>query len=355
MTTQKFDTAAMRERLKSDEYAFLREKAILSDNIILLTMGGSISYGTNTPTSDTDIRGIAAEQASALLGLAELEENGAFDTYSDENTDTVIYSLRRITDLLLSCNPNTIEMLGCNPEHYLYLSPAGQLLLDNKKLFLSKRATHTFTGYATAQLRRLTNALARDAYSQSEKEKHILETIPAALYSFNESHTKLGDGDMRLYLAPSKREGYEQEIVMDASLCAYPLRDWSALLGDLNSIIRSFEKLTKRNHKKDELHLNKHAMHLVRLYQTGLDILEKEDIITYRGGEDHTLLMSIRNGDFMKPDGTYSQDFFDLLNNYDSRFKRAAAETSLPELPDTKKVNELLTEINRQIVINSKV
>ena len=48
-------------------------------------------------------------------------------------------------------------MLGSKPEHYIKLTDAGKFLLDNKKLFLSKLAIHTFGGYANAQLRRLEN------------------------------------------------------------------------------------------------------------------------------------------------------------------------------------------------------
>lgn len=54
--------------------------------------------------------------------------------------------------------------------------------------------------------------------------------------------------------------------------------------------------------------MNKHAMHLIRLYLLCLDILEKEDIVTYRG-DDLPLLMSIRKGDYQLEDGTYRPEF----------------------------------------------
>lgn len=54
------------------------------------------------------------------------------------------------------------------------------------------------------------------------------------------------------------------------------------MMNDMTNVLGTYEKLNHRNHKKDDNHLNKHAMHLVRLYLMCLDILEKEDIITYR-------------------------------------------------------------------------
>ena len=70
---------------------------------------------------------------------------------TETNTDTVIYSFNKLIGLLMQANPNVIEMLGNLPEHYLYVSDAGRMLLDNKKLFLSKQVVHSFDGYATAQ------------------------------------------------------------------------------------------------------------------------------------------------------------------------------------------------------------
>ena len=53
--------------LNSPEYEFLKTNEHLGDNIILLALGGSHAYGTNTPTSDLDIRGIAIEKPENLI------------------------------------------------------------------------------------------------------------------------------------------------------------------------------------------------------------------------------------------------------------------------------------------------
>ena len=37
----------IKEKLKSDEYEFLRKDKNLGNNIIILTLGGSHAYGTN--------------------------------------------------------------------------------------------------------------------------------------------------------------------------------------------------------------------------------------------------------------------------------------------------------------------
>ena len=138
----------------------------------------------------------------------------------------------------------------------------------------------------------------------------------------------------------------EIEVVGDINLKGYPARGFAGIINDLNSTIRDYEKLSHRNKKKDDARLNKHAMHLIRLYLTGLDILEKGEIITYRG-DDLELLMSIRNGTFQNEDGTYREEFFDMVNVYEQRLKYAAENTSLPKTPDLKKVEEFVMEVNR--------
>ena len=49
----------IKQTLNSTEYSFLRENEHLGKNIILLGLGGSHAYGTNTDLSDLDVRGIA--------------------------------------------------------------------------------------------------------------------------------------------------------------------------------------------------------------------------------------------------------------------------------------------------------
>lgn len=368
------------ELLANKDYAFLTESPLLGNNILLLTLGGSHAYGTNVETSDIDVRGITYNPVDSLLG------NRVFEQYEDEATDTVVYGLNKMFKLLLECNPNTIEQLGSKPEHYIILNDDGKKLIENRKIFLSKRAIYTFGGYANSQLRRLQNALARDSYPQAEKEKHILGSIRSAMNSIIEKfHTVNGKlieynfandngkmvhaykeynqkmqemerfkdfeyGSLNLYPDKSDREGMDVEIYMDACLHHYPLRDYKGIWNGMNTIVKDYEKLGKRNTKKDDMHLNKHAQHLVRLYLMCIDILTKEEIITYRADE-HDLLMSIRNGEFQKPEGGYRPEFFELVDDLEKKMKDAAENTSLPDCPDTEAAYEMLVEMNKNHIL----
>lgn len=333
------------EILQGTEYSFIRTNEHLGRHVILLGLAGSYSYGTNIEGSDIDVRGITLNQKSDLIGLTQFEQ------YVDDNTDTVIYGFNKIVKLLLSCNPNTIELLGLKPEHYLYLNDIGQMLIDNKKLFLSRKAIQSFGGYADAQLRRLQNALARDSFPQSEKEQHIFNSVKNAMHSFNSSYKNFENGSMEIVIDKAVNPELETEIFVNAKLSHYPLRDYASMWNTMSNVVRDYEKIGKRNKKKDDLHLNKHAMHLIRLFMMALDILEKSEINTYREKE-HELLMDIRFGKYQKEDGTFQDRFYEMLSDFEKRLHDAAENTDLPEEPDMKKVQELVMTINEKVVQN---
>ena len=333
----------IKSMLQTSDYDFLRTNEHLGKNIILLTLGGSYAYGTNTETSDVDVRGCA------LNSKADILTNQNFEQFVNEETDTTIYAFNKLISLLSNCNPNTIEILGCKPEHYLHLSPIGRELLDNRKLFLSQRAAFSFGGYATAQFRRLDNKSAR-LTDQSRQEEHILNSIKNAMYDFKRKYADFEDGAIKLYVDKAVSEEYESEIFMDINLHHYPLRDYKTMWSEMNNIVKTYSKVGHRNQNAIERgKLGKHMMHLIRLYLMCLDILERGEIITYREKE-HDFLMDIRNGKYLDDNRQPIPEFFDMVNEYEKKLEYAKANTSLPEHPNYKKINEFVMSVNERIV-----
>lgn len=333
----------IKEKLKSEEYDFLRTDSHLGNNIILLGLGGSHAYGTNIETSDLDVRGCAINSKIEIL------TNVNFEQCCNEATDTTIYSLNKLIHLLSNCNPNTIELLGLKPEHYLYVSPIGQELLNNKNLFLSKKAIQSFGGYAYSQLRRLDNKAAR-LVGQSEREKHILNSIRNASYDFKNKYFPFDEDSIKLYIDKSHQEEMDTEIYMDITLSHYPLRDYKSMWSEMNNIVKDYAKIGKRNKNAIEHgKLAKHMMHLIRLYLMVIDILEKKEIITYREN-DHDFLMEIRNGKYLDVNRQPTEEFFSIVENLQKRFEYAKQNTDLPDNPDYKRINEFMASVNERIV-----
>lgn len=329
------------------EYNFLQTNPHLGKNIMFLTLGGSYAYGTNIEGSDIDIRGVALERRVDVLGLARFEQ------VVDTQTDTTVYAFRKYIGLICSCNPNTIEMLGGRPGQYHRVSPAGQLLLDNKKLFLSKRALHSFGGYANAQLRRLQNGCAKGEISAEQKAVYTLESCQHAMYQLEEKHG-MPHGFLTLSLAEKSALNGNPIILIHPGdgwkafeKSGVPLEGAKSYLGELASVIKSYDSFGRRNQRakdKSSKQLNKHAMHLIRLYLMAFDILEKGEINTYREN-DREFLLEIRAGKYMLEDGTFAPEFFELVSQFEKRLERDARESVLPNKPDMKRVEELVMTV----------
>lgn len=331
--------------LKSDEYSFLKTNEHLNRNIIILTLGGSHAYGTDIETSDLDVRGCA------LNSKADLLTNHNFEQFVNEDTDTTIYAFNKLISLLSNVNPNTIEMLGNKPEHYLYLHPIGKELIDNAHMFLSKKAIYSFGGYANQQLRRLENKSIR-TLEQERQEQHILGTINSLEYIFKEKYAGMPDDACKLYIDKALNPELNEEIFMDINLSHYPLRDYKEFWSELNNIVKSYGKIGQRNFKAMEHgKLSKHMMHLVRLYLMCFDILENEKIVTYREKE-HDLLMDIRNGKFLDSEDCPTKEFYEMLSDLEKRLDYDKNNTNLPDAPDYKKIDEFVLDVNERVVRN---
>ena len=338
-----FCHAGIHTKMYSNEYDFLRNNEHLGENIILLGLGGSHAYGTNVPGSDVDLRGVALNTKRDLLGMTK------FDTFVNEETDTTIYGVNKFIHLLMDANPNIIEFLGLEPEDYAIIAPIGKKILDSRDLFLSQRVYHSFGGYAYAQLKRLQNATARDSLPETEKEEHIMHSIEKQIENIEMSFENDGRGKILLYIDDAITEGHSKEIFMEGYFKGYPLRAFNTKYNAMNQVCKDYDHLDHRNRKKDEKHLNKHAMHLIRLYQMAIEMLSGEGIHTKRKGEDLALLMSIRNGKYMK-DGIMTPEFYELVEQYQQKLEHAYANTELPKKPDIKEIEKLLVSINEEIV-----
>lgn len=333
----------IKKELVSERYNFLKDDPHLGSNIILLGLGGSHAYGTNKPCSDLDIRGCALNsKEEILLG------NG-FEQVCNNPTDTTIYSFNKMVALLLNCNPNVIELLGLKPEHYLYVSPVGKELLEKKELFLSKKAIRSFVGYATQKLYRL-KQLTTNGMDQSDLEKHILKTLQLMQENFVGRYTEFPEDSIKLYIDKSDREDWETEIYMDIVLHHYPIRDYLGMWNEMQTNVKQYNKIGKRNkHAIEHDKIGKHMMHLIRLYLMCIDILEKGEIITYREAE-HDFLMEIRDNKYITEDNQVKPEFYDILSDYENRFNDIVAKTELPDLPDYKQINSFVANVNERIV-----
>lgn len=326
----------------SSDYRFIWEGKY---SPILICLSGSWAYGMNNENSDIDVRGIVMDPVESILGLSNFEQHEIHD--KEKDIDTVLYGLKKAVKLLLGNNPNVIEILSPQDRNIIFSDDVGKDLIEKRHLFLSKKAAFTFSAYAKAQLDRLENAVCHDALSQPKQEEHMLHSILGMMDHFNDRFQSFEEGSVKLKLADAVNKEYEKEIVLDINLHNYPLRDYKSMWSEMNNVVKDYSKLNQRNKKKDIPHLCKHMAHLVRLLLMGIDILEKEEIITYREN-DLDLLLSIRNGDYMNLDGTVKDSFYKLVEDIDTRFKSAVSNTKLPEKPHFNEIEKWIMNVYKK-------
>lgn len=315
------------------DYTFIETNKELS-NIILMGLGGSYAYGTNIEGSDIDLRGIALNsRENILLGKD-------FEQVVNTDTDTTIYSLNKMMTLLMNCNPNTIEIVGLKPEQYIYISDIGKKLIENKDMFLSKRCINSFMGYANQQMYRLQQKSVV-AMSEATLNAHIVKTINFMTEVLEKQYNMTG---IKFHLNDAGN------IVVDFNIDNYPADDFSAVLGIINKTLRDYHKNSVRNEKAlAHNKINKHAMHLLRLYMMCEDILRYGEINTYRENE-HDLLMAIRNGYYTGEDGKPNEEFYNIVHLYEKRIEVAKSMTKLPDNPNIKKINDFIINANYTVM-----
>lgn len=325
--------AELKAVLWREEYDFLHTNKHLGSNILFLTLSGSHAYGTNVEGSDIDIRGVAG--SPEILGF------NRFEQAIDNRTDTVIYAVNKFVSLLAQGNPNIIELLGNDPELYVNMTPEGQMLLDNKELFLTRRVAYSYGGFANDQLRRLQMGLLRNGTSpeplKNKFEKRSLDRLVAGQGK---------DDVFKISISEEVDSEGKHPLLISGSLNNYPVNSLKSLLRGLTTTIDQYEQPQHPKAQKDAAHINKHAMHLVRLYYTAFDILEQGRIVTCRDKEREELL-AIRNGKYMCEDGSYAPEFFEFVDALEKRFQDDVRKTPLPAKPDFGKIEGLLVEINK--------
>lgn len=322
--------------LHSKEYDFLRTDPHLGDHICLLTLGGSRAYGTNLPTSDVDIRGIAIPSKKEILLAKD------FENIVDIETDTTIYSVNKIMRLLTECNPNTMEILGLPEEDYFVLKGAGKLLYDNKELFLSKKCAKSFMGYAMSQLYRLRQKSA-NGLNSLEYNAHItkvLRNMEERLFQKTGVHLTFDFDENGIYFS-----GNFDRVNMECI---------PTILGETSNTYSEYKKSSKRNNKA-ETHdkIPKHSMHLVRLLLMGKELLLTGGIHTRRTKE-HDFLMDIRNGKYVDENNMPKKEFFELVDDLVADFEEAEKQSILLDEPDMETIDDLRMAINECIVYDDK-
>jgi hypothetical protein len=145
----------------------------MPDNMHYITMMGSVAYGVSSDTSDTDIYSFCIPPKEDLfphlkgqiVGFGEAKHGYTrFDNWQQHHVkdpgaqkeyDLNVYNIVDYFQLVMENNPNMIDSLYTPQFCVLHATKVGQMVRENRKLFLHRGSWHTFKGYAFAQMKKM--------------------------------------------------------------------------------------------------------------------------------------------------------------------------------------------------------
>jgi len=147
------------------------------EKIILEGYRGSRAHGTYIPPDDPnsiddiDYMGIYVKPMEYYLGFGSYHHRSEVKESFEGNVDKVCYELRRFMHLASRCNPNVLSILYNRREDYTLVTLSGQMLIDNRELFLARKSIYdAFGGYARSQLHRMTH-IKYEGYMGAKRKK----------------------------------------------------------------------------------------------------------------------------------------------------------------------------------------
>lgn len=289
---------------------------------------GSTAYNLDIEGSDLDRKGVYLPSVEEMLSMVKPKE-----TIVRRNPDIEYHILEKFLKLALKQNPTILEMLFVEDEDILYVGELFEEVLESRELFLTKNVYRSFSGYAKDQLMRIKNSLGR--VTVEESEDHAEYVIAGLLESLGETHpgVVVGNNEVKLNGVKVGRNG-KYYVDTDILLKGVDFTETYAYLSGISNTVNNLNRRKSRNRRVGEGKLEKHAMHLVRLLNMGVEILRGEGVNVKRD-KDREFLLDIRRG---------KVKWEELFLYVGELFKEMEAEeirSELPEELDEEKVVKL--------------
>jgi len=344
-----------------------------SFKLIFKCIAGSRLYGTSTPQSDWDERGVFIPDENYFYGFLNRTEQ-----YEDKNNDITYWEIRKFLQLAMENNPNIIEILFVPKDKWLQYSNEWEEIYENRELFVSKKCKHTFLGYAHSQFHRI--KLHRHWIMNPPTKKPTREDYGLSPYKSDLTKDQIGAFNVLLALKlenikeyhPLKiqleemHETYEfkglcqnfKEIDINAVQEIMPISThFLQILQKENAYAQAEREFNQyihwkehRNPERYKLEENfkydcKHASHLIRLISEGAELLTKGNITLPR--PDAEFLLEIKNGVYKY------EEIADLLESYEKKFEVLYETSTLPFSADKVEIDKLCQKLTKNFLLNT--
>lgn len=185
----------------------------LIPNTQYLTIMGSIAYGVSSDSSDMDVYGFTIPKketifphlAGEIWGFGrqhkrfdQWEQHHVKDEQEKKEYDFSIFNIVKYFQLCMECNPNMIDSLFTPNFAVLHITAVGNMVRENRKMFLHKGAWFKFKGYAFSQFHKIKtkNPIGHRTEYLTEDEKLDLKFSYHLVRLLDECEQILVEGDL---------------------------------------------------------------------------------------------------------------------------------------------------------------
>ena len=342
----------------------LRNKGL----IILECISGSKAYGLDTPTSDTDIKGVFILPKKEYYGLNYIEQ------INNETNDESFYELGRFMELLSYNNPNILELLNTPESAIIYKHPFLDEIETDK--IISKLCRDTFGKFAYSQIKKAKGLKKKIVNPVNKERKSVLDfcfvnyqqgAIPILKFleikNWNQENCGLVNiPHMKdVYgLYYSEAEDFKgiirNEISNEVCLSSIPKgleqqgllffnRDgYSSYCKEYREYWDWVNKRNEERYKNTESHGKnydaKNMMHVFRLLEMVCEIGREQKINVKRPNRD--FLLTIKSGKYEY------EELLKMSERLQVEMEISFENSSLPDKPDREYINELTFKLREK-------
>ena len=350
----------------------------------------------HTSESDLDVKAVFVPPLKYYFGTQKIDQVDdkeeiekykwdlplhLLDVKIQNGMEGTAFEIRRFLDLASGANPNILDVLFCRDEEVITSNHLGKMLRDVRTQFLTKKCAQTFTGYATAQAKRiemhrkwLLNPLdhepTREEFGLPDRNAYPQDQVMAAMDACRkqvdrwnidfvdvDEATKIfvqdqiykqlaeiGVSSDERFNAAGRLLGIEtnfMELIHKQRKYTQAMDHWAAY--------QAWKKNRNKKRKGMEEKIGmdcKHAAHLYRLTLAYRTIFETGDLQVYN---PDPYLMKIRNGEV---------SYDELMEKFEEQKQGLAelgAKSSLPSRVNPKWLNDLsmivIKEMNKDELI----
>lgn len=146
----------------------IKPPKFLENSVQYETIMGSMAYGVSDDNSDMDIYGFCIPKKDMIFPHLRGQIDGfgrqikRFDQYqqhhvkyNEQEYDITIYNIVKYFNLAMENNPNIIDSIYTPANCVTHSTRIGNMVRENRDLFLHKGAWYKFKGYAFSQMHKM--------------------------------------------------------------------------------------------------------------------------------------------------------------------------------------------------------